>query len=321
MSQRREIEVLEPGLLTTIQDPLGRRGWRRYGVPVAGALDPLAARVANRLAGNGDAAALLEVTLAGPRLRVGATAVVALAGADLSATIDGLRLPPGQSRPARAGAVVAFGERRSGARAYLAFDGGLDVEPILGSPATDLRSGFGGLNGRPLRPGDRLRLAPAGRPVARRTPSAAPTTFVARVLPGPHVHRFAPGALGRLCQEEWTVSPDADRMGYRLDGQPLQHAAQPEVASVGLPLGAIQVPPDGRPIVALADRPVTGGYPVIAVVALADIGLVAQRLPGEPLRFRATTPGEALDALADAERDLSEVAIDDEDVAWAGALE
>jgi antagonist of KipI len=319
----RAIEVLEPGLLTTIQDPRGRRGWRRYGVPGAGALDPLAGRLANRLAGNDADAGLLEVTLAGPRLRLGASAVVALAGADLGATIDGRRLPPGQSRPAPADAVIGFGGRRSGARAYLAFDGGIEVEPVLGSRATDLRSRFGGLDGRALRPGDRLRLGPAGRNAARRAAPSRPATSASavRVLPGPHLDRFAPGALERLCDQGWTVSPNADRMGCRLDGGPLEHGAEPEVPSLGLPLGAIQVPPDGRPIVALADRPVTGGYPVLAVVARADIGLIAQRIPGDTLSFRVTTSHEALDALAEAERGLSEISIEDEDAAWAGALE
>ena len=293
-----EIDVLEGGLLTTVQDPFGRPGWRRYGVQAAGALDPEAAAAANRLAGNPATAALLEITVLGPTLRLASPARVGLAGADLGAVIDGRALAPGGSA---VGSQIHFSERRSGARAYLAVAGGIAVPAVLGSRATDLRSGFGGFEGRELRPGDRLPigLGVDAEPTSR--PSASGQVGPIRVLPGPHPDRFAPGALERLCETDWTASSRADRMGYRLEGRPIERQEMSELPSMGLPLGAVQVPPDGGPIVMLADRPVTGGYPVIACVARADIGRFAQLLPGDPLRLS--------------------LAGDDADAAWAGALE
>jgi len=293
-----EIDVVEGGLLTTVQDPFGRPGWRRYGVQAAGALDPDAAAMANRLAGNSAAAALLEITVLGPTLRLVARARVGLAGADLGAVIDGRALAPGSSA---VGSQIHFGERRSGARAYLAVAGGIAVPAVLGSRSTDLRSGFGGFEGRALRPGDRLPIGVGDDAEPTSRPAAAARVGPIRVFPGPHHDRFLAGALDRLCETEWTASSRADRMGYRLEGPPIQRKEMSELPSLGLPLGAVQVPPDGGPIVMLADRPVTGGYPVIACVARADIGRVAQLLTGDALRF--TRAG------------------DDGDAAWAGALE
>jgi KipI family sensor histidine kinase inhibitor len=293
-----EIEVLDGGLLTSIQDAIGRPGWRRYGVQAAGALDPEAAAYANRLAGNSDSAALLEITLLGPTLRLQVPETVGLAGADLGATLDGRPLSSGSSGIGR---EIAFSERRHGARAYLAVAGGIAVQAVLGSASTDLRSGFGGFAGRALRQGDRLPIGigDPGPPIERRPAPARVGAL--RVLPGPHGDRFEDDALDRLCETAWTVSARADRMGYRLDGRPIERRDGSELPSVGLPLGAVQVPPDGLPIVMLADRPVTGGYPVIACVACADIGRLAQLLPGDAVRFtRAGNDGDA---------------------AWAGALE
>lgn len=297
-----EIEVLDGGLLTTVQDATGRPGWRRYGVQAAGAVDPSAAVLANRLTGNPDGAAVLEVTLLGPSLRISGPARIGLAGADLGATLDGKPLAPGSSRSGR---LIRFDERRNGARAYLAVAGGIEVDQVLGSPSTDLRSGFGGLGGRALRTGDRLEVGMAGGgvPAVSRRPATGPI----RILPGPHLDRFAPGAMERLCETAWTVASEADRMGYRLDGAAIEHGATPDVPSLGLPLGAVQVPPDGRPIIMLADRPVTGGYPVIGCVPAADVGRVAQLLPGEALRFARMGIGQASALEGDA--------------AWAGALE
>jgi KipI family sensor histidine kinase inhibitor len=292
-----EIEVLDGGLLTSIQDAIGRPGWRRYGVQAAGALDAEAAALANRLAGNSDSAAVLEITLLGPTLRLQVSATVGLAGADLGATLDGRPLSPGSSGIGR---EIAFGERRHGARAYLAVTGGIAVPAVLGSASTDLRSGFGGFEGRALRHADRLPIGIGGPgpPVA---PGATRARVGAlRILPGPHGDRFEEDALHRLCETVWTVSARADRMGYRLEGRPIERRDVSELPSVGLPLGAVQVPPDGLPIVMLADRPVTGGYPVLACVVRADIGRLAQLLPGDPVRF--TRAG------------------DDAAAAWAGAL-
>jgi KipI family sensor histidine kinase inhibitor len=297
-----QIDVLDGGLLTTVQDATGRPGWRRYGVQAAGAADRSAAVLANRLAGNPDSAAVLEVTLLGPSLRLSTAAQVGLGGADLGATLDGRPLPPGSSGSGR---LISFGERRTGARAYLAIAGGIEVARVLGSASTDLRSGFGGLAGRALQAGDRLPIGTATG--LSRTATSRPPTGPIRIMPGPHLDRFAPGSLDRLYETAWTVASEADRMGYRLDGPAVEHGRAPEVPSVGLPLGAVQVPPDGRPIIMLVDRPVTGGYPVIGCVPAADIWRVAQLLPGDPVRFARMGIGHAMTSDADA--------------AWAGALE
>ena len=312
------IEILEPGALTSVQTASGRPGWRHLGVPVGGAADAWSARLANRLVGNPDDAALLEITLVGPTLRLGSAARVAVTGAGFDAAVDAYRLPPHQACDLRAGATLRIGEG-SGARAYLAVGGGLTVQGMLGSSATDLRSGFGGHEGRALRAGDRLAFGTAsGR--ARRwtgTREAGPI----RIVRGPHAGRLAPDAFDGA---EWTVSPAADRTGMRLDGPRLEPTGA-EVASVGLPLGAIQVPPDGHPIVMLADRPVTGGYPVPACVIGADVGRVAQLRPGDGLRFASV----AIEAAREANRRASEelaalVDVDappDDELSWAGALE
>lgn len=319
------IEVLDPGLLTSVQDPFGRPGWRRYGVPVSGAADPFSARLANRLVGNPDAAALLEVTLVGPELRFTEATTIAVAGADLGAMLDGRPLAPGLGASARAGSVLRFGERRSGTRAYLAIAGGIEVDPVLGSRSTDLRASFGGIDGRALRAGDLLRVGAAPHPAPRRAQAQPSRDEPIRVLAGPHPERFAPDALDRLCDAAWTVSPAADRAGIRLDGEPIRHAAPDaaEVESMGLAAGAIQVPLDGRPIVMLADRPVTGGYAVLGCVARADLGRVAQLAPGDSVGFAIVATDAAVAALRAREAELEALEpIDDApDISWAGSHE
>ena len=312
------IEVLEPGLLTSVQTARGRPGWRHLGVPVGGAADAWSARLANRLVGNPDGAALLEITLAGPTLRFHGAARVAMTGSPFEATVDGVALPPFAARDVRPGALLRIGGG-DGARAYLAFGGGIEVEHVLGSPATDLRTGFGGLEGRALLAGDLLTI---GRPLRRaRRWTGTRDQGPIRVVAGPHADRLAAEAL---TMNAWTVSPAADRAGIRLDGE-LLRPEDPEVPSMGLPVGAVQVPPDGRPIVMLADRPVTGGYPVPACVIGADVGRVAQLRPGDPLRFVSVSPGEAREANQRAEEELAALvdagAPPDDELGWAGALE
>ena len=306
------IEVLEPGILTTVQDAFGRRGWRHVGVPVGGAADPWSARLANRLAGNPDDAALLELTVAGPTLRFTEPAVIALAG-EMPATLDGLPLQSGVGRAVRAGAQLRVGEGRD-ARAYLAIGGGLEIEPVLGSASTDLRSGFGGLDGRALRAGDRLSHRASTGPGLRWLGSEAAGPI--RIVAGMH-----PEMQG-LIEATWNIGQEADRAGARLDGPHLE-AAIGDVASMGLPLGAIQLPPEGRPIVMLADRPVTGGYPVPAVVIGADIGRVARLRPGDELRFASVSLEEARSALRRAEEELAALEVldapGDDELGWAGS--
>ena len=311
------IEVLEAGALTTVQDPAGRPGWRHVGVPVGGAVDRWSARLANRLAGNADGAALLEITLVGPTLRFTGATAVALVG-DLDATVDGLPLDAGSGRAIHAGSTLRIDAGRQG-RGYLAVAGGLEVPIVLGSRGTELRTEFGGLEGRALRSGDRLmagRREPGG--VFRWTGSHADAPI--RVLPGPHADRVPERALPGFT---WRVGAQADRTASRLDGPPVP-APSGEIASMGLPEGAIQLPPDGTPIVMLADRPVTGGYPVPWVVIGADVGRIARLRPGDPVDFVTVSLVEAREAWRAAERQLGALEPlrpdeDDEPGRWAGS--
>lgn len=312
------LEVIDPGPLTSVQTPGGRPGWQRLGVPVGGAADAWSARLANRLVGNADGAPLLEATLGGPTLRFETTTVVAIAGGAWQATLDGLPLPASHARPVRSGARLAVGTG-PGARAYVAV-AGLVVEPVLGSASTDLRTGFGGHEGRALRAGDRLQLAGhAGRLMRWR--GSRESVGPIRIVTGPHAAWYAPDLLTGAA---WQVTEAADRAGVRLQGE-LAASGKRDVPSVGLPLGAVQLPPDGRPIVMLADRPVTGGYPVVACVIRADIGRVAQLRPGDEVWFASVGVEEAIQALRESEAALEEVepfslAADDE-TGWAGSLD
>jgi KipI family sensor histidine kinase inhibitor len=304
----RVIEVLQPGLLTTVQD-VGRPGLAHLGVPHSGAADPLSLRWANRLAGNPDDAAGLEVTLGRLTLRFDDAAVVAVTGAPapltLTGSAGGVGGEParghGSDRPAArhgtafavpAGSVLRLGAPAVGLRSYLAVAGGIDVQPELGSRSADRLSGLGP---GPLRPGDRLPVG-RGRSVIWRPPDDWPRTDLAavsadpvplRVIAGPRDDWFAPGALTTLAAESYRVTPASDRTGLRLAGSPLHRSpSRPgELPSEGVAAGSLQVTHDGQPILLLADHPTTGGYPVIAVVVSADLGLAAQLRPGQRVRF------------------------------------
>lgn len=289
------LTVLDGGLLTTIQD-LGRSGYQRYGVPVAGAMDAPALRTANALVGNDAGAAGLECTVSGPTLRCERTLVAAVTGADLGAVLERDDLgkwpvPLGLSFLMRPGNVLRFEGRVSGARAYVAFSGGIDVPVVLGSRATYLVARFGGLEGRALRAGDVIALGEGARrpaPGRRRSAEVAragESPLRLRVLLGPQDDFFTRRAIETLASATFTVGAASDRMGYRLEGPVLEHKGPKEIISDGMMLGGIQVPPNGLPIVMMADRATTGGYPKIATVVTEDISRLAQLMPGEPLRF------------------------------------
>ncbi|AMJ64290.1 biotin-dependent carboxyltransferase family protein [Hymenobacter sp. PAMC 26628] len=307
------LSILHPGLLTTVQD-LGRPGYQQAGVPVGGALDAVALRVANLLVGNPAGAAGLEITLQGPRLRFDAGTLLALIGADLSPTLDGQ--PIGMNRPvwAPAGAELAFGAPRAGCRAYLAVAGGVAVAPVLGSRATYLRAGLGGWHGRALRTGDALPMgepSPIGQRLLAELPenqfAISQATWtpgpqlcpvprpnpVIRAVRGPEYGQFAAASQRALWEEPFAITAAADRMGYRLQGPPLVRLTDAELLSSAVTYGTVQVPPGGQPIVLLADRQTTGGYPRLAQAITADFGALAQAAPGQALRFREVTLAEA----------------------------
>ena len=308
------IEVIRAGVLATVQD-LGRPGYGHLGVPRSGAADAASLRLANRLVGNPEGAAGIELTLGGAVLRFGAGAWIAVTGARSTVRVSS---PPAdtpragdpragdpQAGPARVrvvgldapfyvpdGGELTVAVPVAGLRGYVAVRGGIGVPPVLGSRSSDALSGLGPA---PLRPGDLLPLASAAdcRDIAAdlaplpAMPSASPGGTELRVLPGPREDWFGKEALGILCGAPYQVTAASDRAGLRLDGPAIPRCRDGELPSEGMVTGALQVPPDGRPILFLADHPVTGGYPVIAVIASADIGPAAQLRPGDPVRFRA----------------------------------
>jgi biotin-dependent carboxylase-like uncharacterized protein len=291
------IEVRSPGLLTTVQDQ-GRRGYEHFGVMVGGVLDDYAAAWANRLLGNPPDAAMLEITLVGPTLTVLEGGWAALAGADLQARVDGEPWPPGTARKLLAGSVVSFGRAVRGARAYLAFAGGLDVPPVLGSRSTDLVSGFGGFFGRALAPGDRIRFGDHEAEPARAPVDTCVWREVVRVLPGVRAERFPPTALERLTQGLFRVSPHSDRVGLRLEGPAVVDTPMPSDAiSEAMAVGAVEVPPSGELLVLLKSRGTIGGYATLANVITADLPVLAQLRPGDRVRFTVVGEEQALEAV------------------------
>ena len=296
----RSITVLRPGLFTTIQD-IGRWGHQASGVPVSGPMDRLSHRVANALVGNEPTAALLEATLAGPEIRIENGAVIAVTGADLGARLDAEDIPLHRPIKCRPGAVLRFGERRSGARAYIAFSGGITVSPLLGSRATHTYSGLGGLDGRTIVAGDRLPLGherslSPWRVISTPVKSATGGVRV-RVMPGPQLDYFPPEAIEVLHRTRFTVTSQSDRMGYRLTGATIPRVEDREMISDATFAGALQVPPSGDPILLMSDRQTSGGYPQIATVITADLPMAGQLAPGDWIEFEICTRHQAMSAL------------------------
>jgi antagonist of KipI len=296
--------VLDPGLLTTVQD-LGRFGYQRVGVPPSGPMDRVAFRVANRLVGNADGTAGLECTIKGPRLEVRRATLLAVTGAPMGFTVNGQEAPTWTAVRVHPGDVVGFQMASIGCRAYLAVAGGIDVPEALGSRATYLRGRLGGLGGRALQKGDALPVGPPATSVAsegQTVPAtlrpAYPVERECRVILGPQADRFTPDGIRAFLDGPYEVTPQADRMGYRLKGPEITHARGHDIVSDGIPLGGIQVPGERQPIVLLVDRQTTGGYTKIATVIGVDIGAIGQTRPGHRIRFREVTLEEAHGALA-----------------------
>lgn len=306
----RALTVIKPGLFTTIQDA-GRWGYQDRGVPVSGPMDRNAYRLANALVGNPPDAAALEVTLLGPELRFESRARVAVTGADLNGSLDERAAGIDRMHDVSGGTVLRFGERRAGTRAYVAVDGGIDVPAVLGSRSTHVLSRLGGIAGRSLRAGDRV---PLGTDQPRREPSilTAHTSVAAhvhggarvRVLRGPQDYYFGESTFTWLAGTRFTVSSRSDRMGYRLvpgdsERSPVSgsEVAAGSMISDATFVGAIQIPPSGEPIVLMADRQTTGGYPQIATIITADLPVAGQLAPGDWIEFIACSREEALAAL------------------------
>lgn len=278
------LSVVRADGLVTIQD-LGRPGYAHLGVPRAGALDPEAASLANRLVGNGPDAAVLEVTVAGLTVRSRDARTIAVTGARCAVRVDGRARATYEPVSVRAGGEIEVGPAAAGVRSYLAISGGIAVPAVLGSRSTDTLAWVGPPR---VRAGENLPVGPSATPSA--VPDVvvpAPPSGVLRIDPGPRVDWFAESVLADLCAAPYVVGADSNRIGLRLEGRTLRRLVMKELSSEGMVLGAVQVPPSGLPVVFLADHPTTGGYPVVAVVRRDDLGQCAQLRPGDGIRFRS----------------------------------
>lgn len=318
------LRVAQAGFFTTVQD-LGRYGHQRDGVSPSGAMDHFALRAANLLVGNADDDAVLEITLAGPTLVFEADALIALAGGDLGAQVGARALLPWRVSLVPRGNELTFVGERSGCRAYLAVAGGIDVPLVLGSRSTYVRAAFGGYRGRPLEKGDVLAvgepcllsqrilgrlpsgesgpatppwgLGPSLRPLYSRAP-------LVRVVVGAHESLLKDDSRTAFWNDSFRLSPQSDRMGLRLEGPRLMLAESCDVLSEAVAFGTIQLPPDGNPIVLMADRQTTGGYPRLGEVASVDLPLLARLCPGDEVRFRQVSLAESRALYLSREQDL-----------------
>ncbi|HET9587663.1 MAG TPA: biotin-dependent carboxyltransferase family protein [Anaerolineales bacterium] len=295
------LEVLDASGLATIQDS-GRKGWRRFGVPISGPMDIFAFCAANLLAGNPASFAVLEIGLGELTFRALQDCIIAVAGSGYHLSIYLWDFPLWSSFFVRGGWAIHFNKSHDGMWAYLAIAGGVQGRPVIGSQSTCLRGAFGGLEGRRLQAGDRILGGKPSRPLshlaARTLPVEARPAYrvhpVIDIILGPQTKHFGDESLRTLLSSEYTVSLTSDRMGYRLAGPPLTQRDKTELISEGMTFGAMQVPADGQPIVTMADGPTTGGYPKIGAVASADLPVLAQCMPDKSrIRFRATTVAEA----------------------------
>ena len=293
------LTVIRPGMLTTVQDR-GRWGHQHLGIPVAGAMDWYSHARANRLLGNPEDAATLEITLLGPELEADGEVTCVVSGAEFELSAAGSRLLPGEPFTLATRERLRFGPRQVGVRAFLAVRGGLALPSVLGSLSTSLPGRMGPFQGRALRAGDVL---PVGsiKPGAVGASDPLPLPAggaVLRVVPGPHGESFTHEALDSLTRERFTITSESNRMGYRLSGPALQHLGPADILSDATPIGSLQVPATGQPILLMADRQTTGGYPKIATVITADLPLAGQLAPGDWIEFRICSQPEARAALA-----------------------
>jgi len=315
------LKIIKSGLQTTVQD-LGRFGFQKYGVIASGAMDPFAHRAANLLVGNEENAATLEAAMVGPAIQFEADAFIALCGGDLSPEIDGTSIKMWRTVAVKKGSVLKFGAPRSGCRVYLAIAGGIDVPDVMNSKSTYLRAGIGGFHGRALKAGDIVRTRPVspGHADSLRHATdnelewkmAAPRYFnepVVRIMKGRQFELFSRESQERIFSEAFSVSSHSDRMGYRLEGTALALEEPKELISEAVSFGSIQVPADGNPIVLLADRQTTGGYPKIGQVASVDLPLISQLKPGDRIRFKEISLEEAQKRFIEQEQQIRQIKI------------
>ena len=298
------ITVLQPGLLSTVQDD-GRQDYLAYGLPRAGVMDRYASRMANLLCGNPLSAAVIEMTMMGGSFRFEQPCRIALCGGDMAPCLNTVRIEQWKAFDVEAGDVLEMGYAQSGCRSYLAVSGGIEVPVVLGSRSTYTRARVGGIEGRPLRADDRIILGEI--PPVQVWPITLDSTLIPpyperillRVLLGPQDDLFLPEGIEAFVSGEYKVTDEADRMGYRLEGPLIRHAGKADIVSDALGRGAIQVPGNGQPIVMMADCGTTGGYAKIATVIGADLWRLAQAKPQDIIKFSLCSENEAVQALAE----------------------
>jgi antagonist of KipI len=304
------INVIKPGLFTTVQD-LGRYGFAHLGISPAGAADALSLRIANLLVGNDENAPALEMTLLGATLTFEESVTVAITGAACECKLGPYTVPVNQAVEILPGSVLQCGSTTGGARCYIAIRGGFEVPLIMGSASTDVRGNFGGVEGRRLRKGDMLRVGePRTRPPGRLRGEVSGMLRGAgpvRVTRGAQCDWFNPDACAKFFGTSYLVSEQSDRAGLRLQGEAISPRDKRQLLSDGIPLGAVQVPHDGQPIILFVDQQTTGGYPKIASVIAADMHRIGQLRPREEVRFAEVSIAEAVEALRAQERWLKDV--------------
>ena len=306
------LQVVEGGFYTTVQD-LGRYGVQRYGVPVSGAMDVYALRLANILLGNDEGSAALELTLIGPKLEFLEDTTVALSGTNLSPRLNGRPAPMWRAFRIPKGSLLTFDGPLVGKYAYLALPGGIDVPELMGSRSTYVRAGLGGHEGRTLQPGDKISAARPGENL-RPNPATIPDHLVPhrpnnqslRVIMGPQADAFTPEGIATFFSSEFTVNQQSDRVGYRLEGNHIAHSKGADIVSDGVPFGAVQITGDGQPVILMADRGTTGGYTKIATIIGVDLPVIAQTLPGNTVTFHAVSVEEAHRLLKEQEEAIAQ---------------
>lgn len=296
------IRIIHPGMLTTVQD-LGRFGYQQFGVSACGAVDPRALRFSNILVDNEEGEAALEITMMGTRIEFQEDNIFAIAGADLGAKLEQEELRPYKAYLGKKGQILRFLKPVAGLRAYLAFAGGLELPPVMGSRSTDMKAHLGGFQGRKLEKDDMISFrAPKLQLRNLELRAIAPefqkrAEYTLRVILGPQDDAFTEKGIETFLQEGYTLTPEFDRMGCRLDGAEIEHKDSADIISDGIAFGAIQVPSSGRPIIMLSDRQTTGGYTKIATVISADFRILGQLKAGDRVRFQKVSVSTAQEAL------------------------
>lgn len=322
------ISVLSSGLLTTIQD-LGRIGYQKYGVIVSGAMDTYAMRLSNIMVGNDENESVLEMTLIGPSLKLEKGTLFSLTGGNLSPTINEIKVPMGRPIYLTKDCILKFGSCIKGCRSYLAVAGGFDVPKVMGSKSTYLRAGFGGFNGRALRKDDVLSIgvkSQLSHEIIKKMEDIEdngdfvssgwymknfmmqnPDSTVIRVFEDRQFNAISEESINKFFNSKFNVENQSDRMGYRLSGEKIQLKEKLEMISEEVSVGTIQIPPDGNPIILLADRQTAGGYPKIAHVASVDIQKIVQLKPNDKITFKKITLKEAEKLYFKREKDIVEL--------------